>query len=85
LSVKKVRYKGKVYTYPRNYKKEYSERTEAQKKNRSIRRRARMKVIKNRGEKAVAGKDVHHVRGVRAGNSMKNLRVVSKKTNRSKK
>lgn len=85
IGTKTVKYKGKTYKYPRNYQSEYGERTTAQKNNRSIRRQARDKIIDKYGKKAVSGKDVDHIRGVGAGNGDKNLRITSKKFNRSRK
>lgn len=83
--IKKVRYKGKVYTYSRDYKKEYSERTDQQKKNRSIRRKARSKMERKHGKSALKGKDVDHIKGIKSGNGYKNLRITTKRKNRSRK
>lgn len=83
IGTKKVKYKGKVYKYPRNYREEYGERSPRQKKNRIIRRRARAKMVKKYGRKSVAGKDIDHIRGISRGNSFKNLRILSKRLNRS--
>jgi hypothetical protein len=85
IGTKRVRYKGKTYTYPRNYQSEYGERTTVQKHNRVVRRRAREKVIDKYGKKHVQGKDVHHIRGIGGGNGLKNLRVASRSSNRSRK
>lgn len=82
---KKVKYKGKTYTYPRNYQSEYGERTEVQKDNRAVRRKARQKMIETHGKKAVEGKDVDHINGIGGGNGKSNLRITSKKFNRSRK
>jgi len=82
--IKKVRYKDKIYYYTRNYKEEYSERTSEQKDNRAIRRMARKKMEKEFGKARLKGKDVDHINGIKAGNGKKNLRVISKKRNRSK-
>lgn len=79
IGKKKVVVGNKTYVYPRNYVSEYSERSEAQKKNRSKRRRARNLIIKKRGKKVVDGKDVHHVHGM----SSNKVRVVSSHYNRS--
>lgn len=70
---------------PRNYKKEYAnyQGTEKQKKNRAKRNAARRKMEKAGRVKKGDGKDVDHKKGVGAGNGKKNLRVQSKKTNRS--
>jgi len=83
--VKKVKYRGKVYTYDRDYKKEYADRTSEQKKNRSKRRKARKKMELKLGKSKLKGKDVDHIKGVKKGNGYKNLRVTSKKFNRSRK
>lgn len=85
MSTKKVKYKGKTYTYPRDYKQEYADRTSSQKKNRGKRRVARKIMEKKVGKTAIRGKDVDHVRGVGSGNGKKNLRVTSVKRNRSRK
>lgn len=85
VGTKKVRYKGKVYTYPRDYQSEYGERTQAQKDNRSIRRRARAKMIEKHGKAALKGKDVDHINGIKGGNGVNNLRVTSKSFNRARK
>lgn len=76
---------GKVYSYTRNYKKEYAERTTEQKANRVTRAQARVKMEEKYGKAALKGKDVDHKRGVGAGNGAKNLRVTSVKFNRSRK
>jgi len=83
--VKKVRKNGKVYTYSRDYKKEYAERTPQQKKNRTVRAQARKKMEKIYGKSALKGKDVDHIKGIKAGNGHNNLRVTSVRKNRSKK
>jgi len=71
----------------RDYKKEYREYHSKpdQKKRRAGRNRARriMKMLKR--VKKGDGKDVHHKDGNPKNNSKKNLRVESKKTNRSRK
>ena len=85
IGTKKVQYKGKTYSYPRNYQSEYGERTVVQKHNRVIRRRARNKVLEKYGKGRVQGKDVDHIKGIGGGNGMKNLRVTSVKFNRSRK
>lgn len=85
MSTKKVRYKGKVYSYPRDYKKEYKERTTEQKKNRVVRRKARAKMEKLYGKIALKGKDIDHIKGIGGGNGKKNLRIQSPKANRSRK
>lgn len=57
----------------------------AQRKNRSSRNKARRAVVKSKGKTAVKGKDVHHKDGNPRNNSKKNLSVMSKSRNRSKK
>jgi len=49
------------------------------------RHRARLKVKKKLGAKAIAGKDVGHKKSIKKGgsNAMSNLKVQSKKANRS--
>ena len=83
--IKTVRKNGKVYKYPRDYKEEYKQRSKEQKENRQIRREARSKMEKKYGKNALKGKDVDHIKGIKKGNGPKNLRITSKKTNRSKK
>ncbi len=85
VGTKKVRYKGKVYTYPRDYQSEYGERTQVQRDNREVRRKARDKMIDEHGKAAVKGKDVDHIKGIGGGNGKKNLRITSVKFNRSRK
>ena len=67
IGTKKVRKNGKTYSYPRNYKVEYSERTPQQKANRSVRRQARAKMEAKHGKAALKGKDVDHIRGIGGG------------------
>ncbi len=81
----KITINGKTYSYVRNYKKEYTDRTKEQKDNRVIRDQARRKMIKKHGEAALKGKDVDHKNGIKAGNGTSNLRVTSVKFNRSRK
>ncbi len=71
--------------YTRNYKKEYASyhSSPKQRKNRSMRNKARRKVIKSRGKAAVRGKDIDHKKGVGRGNKLSNLRILSKHKNRS--
>lgn len=85
MSMKRVRKNGKVYSYPRNYKQEYAERTPEQKANRTKRAAARAKMERKYGKVALKGKDVDHKRGVKAGNGSGNLRVTSVKFNRGRK
>ena len=67
----------------RNYRKEYDEYQgkSEQIKRRAKRNTARRKVLK--GKKST--KDVHHVDGNPNNNSRKNLKLVSKSVNRSRK
>ena len=83
--LKKVKYKGKVYVYPRDYKEEYKNRTRKQKHNRTIRRKARSKMRSRHGEEAIKGKDIDHIKGIKAGNGYGNLRILSKSRNRARK
>ena len=71
----------------RNYKKEYKRdhaSTKA-KKDRASRNKVRRQALKTGRVKKGDGKDVHHVDGNPRNNSSKNLRVVKKSANRSKK
>ena len=71
----------------RDYKKEYREyhSKPEQKKRRAGRNRARRIMTMLKRVKKGDGKDVHHKDGNPTNNSKKNLRVESKKTNRSRK
>ena len=71
----------------RDYKKEYREyhSKPEQKKRRAGRNRARRIMSMLKRVKKGDGKDVHHKAGNPKNNSKKNLRVESKKTNRSRK
>jgi hypothetical protein len=68
----------------RDYGKEYREYhgKPEQIRNRADRNQARSKMIKKVGAAAVAGKDVHHKRGIAAGNGHDNLGILSIKKNR---
>lgn len=70
----------------RNYKKEYANyhSKPEQRKKRSNRNKARRLMIKARGKAAVAGKDVDHVNRNANDNSINNLRIASKRQNRSR-
>ena len=71
----------------RDYKKEYKtyHSKPEQKKRRAGRNRARRIMTMLKRVKKGDGKDVHHKDGNPENNSKKNLRVESKKTNRSSK
>ena len=69
---------------PRNYKREYA-RDQSSKKaktDRAKRNKIRRKLTRKGVVKKGDGKEVHHVKGVRKGNGKKNIRVVSRRTNR---
>jgi len=70
----------------RDYKKEYANyhSKPEQKKRRAGRNKARRLMIKKRGKKALAGKDVDHKDRNPRNNSSKNLRIQSKSKNRSR-
>lgn len=71
----------------RNYRKEYDEYHSKpdQIKNRASRNSARRKMEKKHGKAALNGKDIDHRDGNPRNNGGKNLRVMSKSANRSKK
>ena len=71
---------GRDYSYDSKYQS-----SPEQKKNRAKRNAARKKMIDQGKAKVGDGKDVHHVKGVSAGNGNKNLKVTSRKYNRGKK
>lgn len=70
---------------PRNYKKEYAnyQGTAEQKKKRASRNAARSAMAKAGKVKKGDGKDVDHKNGNAKDNSKKNLRVTTKRANRS--
>jgi len=72
---------------PRNYRKEYDEYhgTPEQRANRAARNRARRALEKNGRVSKGDGKEIDHKDGNPRNNSPKNLRVVSRRTNRTKK
>lgn len=80
-----IKVNGKVYSYYRDYKKEYKDRTPEQKHNRTVRAEARRKMEKKYGKAAVKGKDVDHIHGIPGGNGSGNLRITTVKFNRSRK
>ena len=71
--------------YVRNYKNEYkvSQSSPEEKKNRASRNKARKEAMKSGKVKLGDGKDIDHKNMNPKDNSKKNLRVVSKSTNRS--
>jgi hypothetical protein len=73
--------------YKRNYKEEYDRyhASPEQRKNRAARNKARREVEKKVGKAALRGKDVDHKRPLSkgGGNSKGNLRIRSKRANRS--
>lgn len=70
----------------RDYKKEYSRyhSKPEQKKRRAGRNKARRLMIKKRGKKALAGKDVDHKDRNPKNNSSKNLRIQTRSKNRGR-
>jgi len=71
--------------YKRDYKKEYkASRTPERRKANIMRKRARRLMIKKKGASAVRGKEVDHKNHNTSDNSSKNLRIISKKANRTK-
>ena len=70
---------------PRNYRKEYDNyhKSSTQKKRRASRNTARAKMVKAGKAKKGDGKDVHHIDGNPLNDSPKNIRMESKKSNRS--
>ena len=71
---------------PRNYRREYANyhSKPEQKANRAARNRARLKIRKRVGPAAIAGKDVDHKDRNPQNNSTSNLRIQSKRRNRSR-
>jgi len=69
----------------RNYRKEYDnyQGTSEQRKKNDMRKAARRKMEAAGKVRKGDGKDVDHKAGISKGNGSKNLRVVSKSTNRS--
>ena len=72
---------------PRNYRKEYDEYhgTPTQRKNRAASNRARRALEKEGRVSKGDGKEVDHKDKNPRNNSRKNLRVVSRRTNRTRK
>jgi len=69
--------------YKRNYKQEAKTETKGRKKKRSSRNKARQSLIKDGKASVGDGKDVDHKDGNANNNKKSNLKVVSKKSNRS--
>ena len=71
---------------PRDYNKEYAAThgTVKGKKDREARNAARAKMVKKHGKAAMKGKEVDHKNHNPRDNRASNLRVVSKKVNRTK-
>lgn len=71
---------------PRDYKDEYEkfQSSTKSKKDRAHRNKVRRKALRDGRVKKGDGKDIDHVDGNPRNNSKKNLRVVSKSTNRAK-
>ena len=69
----------------RNYAKEYQnyQGTDAQKKRRAMRNKARRLMIKSGRARKGDGKDVHHKDSNPNNNARSNLRILSKSMNRS--
>lgn len=71
---------------PRDYKKEYKkfQSSTESKKDRAHRNKVRREALREGRVKKHDGKDIDHKDGNPRNNSKKNLRVVSKSTNRAK-
>tara|TARA_R100001509_G_scaffold94373_1_gene54601 strand:- start:290 stop:544 length:255 start_codon:yes stop_codon:yes gene_type:complete len=69
----------------RNYRSEYDNyhSSPAQKKRRAARNKVRRKMMRAGKAKKGDGKDVHHIDGNPLNDSPKNIRMESKKSNRS--
>lgn len=74
-------------TKNRNYAREYKlfQSSTKAKKERALRNKNRRKFEREGRVHKGDGKEIDHIRGIEAGNGKSNLRVVSMKTNRSKK
>jgi len=72
--------------HQRDYKAEYNNyhKQPEQRRRNDARKAARRLVIKKNGKAAVAGKDVDHKDRNPRNNSLSNLRIQSKSTNRSR-
>ena len=71
---------------PRNYKREYAmyQGRPEQIRNRSNRNKARREMEKKHGKAALDGHDIDHTDGNPMNNSLQNLKITTKKYNRSK-
>lgn len=71
---------------PRNYRREYDryQGRPEQRRNRSERNKARRLMIKKYGKAALDGHDIDHTDGNPMNNSLQNLKITTKKYNRSK-
>lgn len=70
----------------RNYKREYAmyQGRPEQIRNRSNRNKARREMVKRYGKAALDGHDIDHTDGNPMNNSLQNLKITTKKYNRSK-
>lgn len=70
----------------RNYRKEYDnyQSKPAQRRRNDARKKARRLMIKKKGKAALRGKDIDHKDRNPKNNSMSNLRIQSRKKNRSR-
>lgn len=71
---------------PRNYRREYDryQGRPEQIRNRSNRNKARREMMKQYGKAALDGHDIDHTDGNPMNNSLQNLKITTKKYNRSK-
>jgi hypothetical protein len=74
-----------VSSMARNYRAEYDnyQGSTKQKKRRAARNRVRRRMIRSGKARKGDGKDVHHIDGNPLNDSPKNIRMESKKSNRS--
>lgn len=72
--------------YKRNYQKEYEnyQSKPSQRRRNDARKKARRLMIKKKGKAALRGKDIDHRDRNPKNNSMSNLRIQSRKKNRSR-
>ena len=70
----------------RNYRKEYDnyQSKPAQRRRNDARKKARRLMIKKKGKAALRGKDIDHKDRNPKNNSMSNLRIQSRRKNRSR-